>query len=305
MRTERPTAPARAFLLMLAAALLALVPASGASADPSAGGSSPLLRNLSLFGGLDGSKQPQDLGINANMGARVAVDAGLPLWSSAGLGLHVGGAANVSDAAVAVLDQIEGTSRRTQYYGTAGLFQRMAGATWGLAYDYQFNSYYDDFSLSQLRGQVGFRVSPRNEVGVWGTTALASDHGVMGDTNVSLEPISQLNAYLRHTWPSHARTSFWMGVAAGHENVVWVLPPDTRDQNVFVYGADLWVPLSGRVALTGAANFLTPTATGTVDAHLGLTFYPGGRVMNRDLDRFAPVQTVANNAAFSVDLTRD
>jgi hypothetical protein len=293
----------RTFFVILVAVLTAAFTLAtetfASSSQPSA-----FTRNFSLFAGLDGSKQPQDLGINANMGARFAVDSGLPLWRSMGLGLHVGAGANFSDAAVHVLDQIEGTSRRSQYYGAAGLFQRTQRASWALGYDYQFNSYYDDFSLGQLRGQVGYAVTPNNELGFWGTSGVQSDSGLMSDTAVNLEPITQVNAFLRHTWPSHAWTSVWFGFADGHDNVVWVLPPDTRNSNVFVYGADLRVPLSDRFAMTGAANFLTPTSTGTVDAHLGLTFYPGGGVMSRKMDAFAPVQTAANNSTFSVDLTR-
>jgi hypothetical protein len=263
------------------------------------------LRNLSLFAGLDGSKQPQDLGINANMGGRFAADMGLPLVPRAGLGLHLGLAADVSDAAVHVLDQIEGTSRRTQAYATVDVFQRTSARfTWALGYDFEHEWYYDHLQLGQVRGQAGYGVSKTNELGVWFAKSASGDDGVMGSTPVHLEPITQVNGYLRHTWPSFARTTVWAGFASGHDNVVWVLPPDSRNRDVFVYGADLHMPLSDRFAITGAANFLTPTATGTVDAHLGLTFYPGGAVLRAEPDAFAPVMTVANNPTFSVDLKR-
>ena len=58
----------------------------------------------------------------------------------------------------------------------------------------------------------------------------------------------------------------WLGVARGHHNVVWVFPDNSRTENVLVYGADLQLPLNDRFAVMGAANFLTPTSTGTVDA---------------------------------------
>jgi hypothetical protein len=50
--------------------------ASPAAAQQSAiGAPQPsIFENLSLFAGLDGSKQPQDLGINANMGLRLAAN---------------------------------------------------------------------------------------------------------------------------------------------------------------------------------------------------------------------------------------
>ena len=51
---------------------------------------------------------------------------------------------------------------------------------------------------------------------------------------------------------------------------------------------ELSVPLSDRFALTGATNLMTPAATGTVDAYMGVTFYPtrSGFLVARN--RFAP-----------------
>src|SRR5262249_44209568 len=70
---------------------------------------SGFLDNLSLFAGLDGSKSPQDLGINAHMGGRAAVNWGCPILEAIGLGFQVGTAVNYSDNAVAVLGEVNGT----------------------------------------------------------------------------------------------------------------------------------------------------------------------------------------------------
>jgi len=126
----------------------------------------------------------------------------------------------------------------------------------------------------------------------------------MGSTRVVLEPITQVNGYLRHRWPTAAWTTVWVGVAAGHHNIVWVLPDNSRDDNVLVYGAQLEMPLSDRFGVTGAANFLTPTATGTVDAYLGLTWYPGRSAQRRTAARYAPPIAVANNPWFAVNMSR-
>lgn len=98
--------------------------------------------------------------------------------------------------------------------------------------------------------------------------------------------------------------TFWLGVAAGHDNVVLVFPDDSRSDRVLVYGAALELPLSDRFAVSGAANFLTPTATGTVDAFLGLTFYPGKSAPRPSRPAFAPPQAVASNPMFAVNLRR-
>jgi len=113
-----------------------------------------------------------------------------------------------------------------------------------------------------------------------------------------------VNAYSRRTWASGARTSLWAGVANGHQNVVWVLPDNSRDTHVFVYGSELALPLSPRFEITGAANFITPTSTGTVDAFLGITFYPGRGGSRGARGTFAPLMSVANNPSFAVNLRR-
>jgi hypothetical protein len=272
---------------------------------PGTGQRAGWLDNLSLFVGPDGSKQPQDLGINANMGIRFAANLGFPIAEKSAIGAQIGAALNLSDAAVHVLDQVEGTSRRTQTYLTFGVFQRTSRDwNWALAYDALFQQYYDDFTLGQWRGQVGYAVTPRTEIGAWFAKSAKSDDGEMAETPVRLEPISQINGYTRLTWTNLAQTAVWVGMASHHHNVVWVFPDNSKDDYVLVYGADLYVPLSERFALLGAANFLTPTATGTVDAYLGVVFYPGRGAFRAVRNNFAPLQTVANNPSFSVNLRR-
>jgi hypothetical protein len=52
-------------------------PSPAAAAQSAIGAShSSIFENLSVFAGLDGSKQPQDLGINANMGLRLSANWG-------------------------------------------------------------------------------------------------------------------------------------------------------------------------------------------------------------------------------------
>ena len=264
-----------------------------------------VFENVELFVGLDGSKQPQDLGINANMGVRFAVNSGIPLSKRAGLGAQVGLGVNLSDAAVHVLDQIEGTSRRTQTFLTIGVFQQgVSRFSWAFGYDFLHETYYDTFNLGQLRGQAGYGVSADDELGAWFTKSIRSDNGAVATTSVRLDPITQVNGYFRHTWPTQARTTVWAGIATDHHNVVLVLPGDTRDENAVVYGARLEMPLSNRFSVTGSGNFITPTATGTVDAYLGLTYYPGRRGARIGRGQFAPPMTVGNNPEFAVDLSR-
>jgi hypothetical protein len=282
--------------------LLVLCPLLATAAHGQTPAHSPF-DDLELFAGLDGSKQPQDLGINANMGVRFAANLGVPVAERWHLGVQLGAGINLSDAAVHVLDQIEGTSRRTQTFVTAGLFQQPTPRlSWALGYDFLYEHYYDTFNLGQVRGQVGYQATPTNEIGTWFAASVRGQDGVMGTTPVRLDPISQANVYYRHTWPTLARTTVWAGVAAHHSDIVWVLPDNSRDTNIVVYGAQLELPLSERLSVTGSGNFLTPAGTGTVDAYLGITYYPGHKAMGRG--RFAPPLMLANNPEFAVDLRR-
>jgi hypothetical protein len=263
-----------------------------------------LLDNLSLFVGPDGSKQPQDLGINANMGIRLSANLGFPLLEDYGIGGQVGAACNLSDGAVHVLDQIEGSHNRQQTFVTIGAFSHSHPVTWALAYDILFERYYDNFTVSQLRGEAGYKLTSADEIGAWFTIGASGADAHMAGTPVRLDAISMVNGDWRRTWASGARTTLWAGVAGGHEELVWVIPGSTRLDHVFVYGADLQFPLNRRLDITGAANFITPTATGTVDAYLGVTFYPGRDGSASAHGRFAPPMTVANNPAFAVNLAR-
>jgi hypothetical protein len=283
-----------------------LVTQSPAAAQSVSSQSRPgIFENLSLFVGPDGSKQPQDLGINANMGIRFAANWGFPLVERLKIGAQVGAASDISDGAVHVLDQINGPGHRTQTFVTLGVFQRPSPRfNWGLAYDESYERYYDNFRFGQWRGQAGYGVTDDNEVGAWFTKAAQGDSGHMGTTAVHLDPITQVNGYTRHTWANSAQTTVWLGMANAHNDVVWVFPANPRDTHVLVYGAELSMPLSDRFAVTGSANFLTPTSTGTVDAFLGLTFFPGRSSFRAAHNAFTPIVPVANNPTMAINLRR-
>ncbi|MEZ5318791.1 MAG: DUF6666 family protein [Vicinamibacterales bacterium] len=264
----------------------------GAMAKPS---------GVELFAGPDGSKQPQDLGVNAHMGLRLSAD----WWrrrTAGGLGIQAGIGLNLSDAAVHVLDQIGGPSRRTQLFVTAGVFQRRGRVSWSAAWDHLRQAYYDTSNLDQVRAQVGIGVSESDEIGGWVSAGVRGADAVALDTPVRLDPIAQAVGYARRTWPTGGETTVWAGWAEGHDNVVLVFEDDTRSAPVFVYGAGVHLPLDDRFAIVGAANFITPAATGTVDAYLGVAFHPGGGARGGRASR--PFFSVANNPAFPINLKR-
>jgi hypothetical protein len=260
---------------------------------------------LSLFIGLEGSKQPQDFGVNAQFGGRTSVNWGAPLVESWGLGAQIGTSLNATADAVQVMQRTEGTSGRTQNFTTVGLFQRSAcGWDWAVAYDYLFENYYDRFDLGQWRLKLAYEFNPTNELGVWATISDRSDNGQYANIPVTLRPISQTNIYYRHTWRNCIDTTIWGGVADKHGQVNAVLGDLEPLRNQFTFGADLYIPLSDHLAIYGQGNFITPASSGTVDSYLGLEYFPRGGARMARQAQFAPLLPVAGSPTFATDLSR-
>ena len=261
--------------------------------------------NLSVFLGLEGSKQPQDFGVNAHFGGRAAVNWGLPISQKFGVGLQLGTAINATGNAVQVVERVEGSSGRTQNFTTVGVFQHARGGIiWGAGYDLLYQDYYDEFFLGQWRGAVGYDLSPRDQLGVQASLRDRDDDGFFGATAVELRPISMGSVYYRHIFASGARLGGWAGLADRHAEANAALGDLPAKDDPFLFGSDLFVPLNSYVALFGEANFIMPSDTGTVDAYLGVEIYPWGGARRGRNGRFAPVVPVANSTSFAVDLLR-
>jgi len=261
-----------------------------------------LFDNLSLFFGLDGSKEPADLGVNANFGYRFALNWGIPLLEQSGLGFQVGTAVNYSENAIRVLKYIDGTVDRWQNFTTFGLFQRAPnGWHWGVVYDFRFDDYYDRISAGQWRAQLSYEANPNNEFGFWATIRDHGDSASIGPISFSVEPISQYNVYWRHIWPNEIVTRFWVGIASEHSSFNLLLPAQSQVNHPFTFGADLFVPLTDHLAIFGEGHFITPNDTGTVTATLGIAWFPGS-ARGTARNRFAPLFPVANNTTFSLDV---
>jgi hypothetical protein len=262
------------------------------------------LDTLELFGGLEGSKQPQDFGVNAEFGGRLHVNWGVPLLPAWGIGVQVGTAVDLTDNAVQVFERLEGNSDRVQEFTTVGLFQRIGRLNWAVVYDFLYEDYYDKFDLGQVRAKVGYHITHCDEIGAWGTIATEKDSGTFGAIPVTLRPIDQASLFWRHTWENCSETTVWAGGCPGHGQVNLALGDLPPVGARVVFGADVHIPLSDSWALFGEANFLTPANSGTVDAYLGFAYYFGGTAHGFRQRQFAPVLPVADATSFAVDLGR-
>jgi len=261
------------------------------------------LDNFSLFAGLEASRQPQDLGVNANFGGNLSANIGMPLLEDLGLGLQAGIGLNLSKAGVRVLRVAEGTRSRVQWFGTIGVFERADSWYAGIAYDHQESSYYSQIQAGQIRSEVGFDVSPDDVVGAWGAVAVAGTDVSILAADLRIRPMNQLSIFWNHRWESGAETRFWLGVAGQHGTDIISLPDRNLTDPVAVFGLQVFVPLNNHFAMFGQGNFVTPSDTGTLDAYLGLAYFFGGTQESRT-NRFAPVLPVANNPTMPLDLRR-
>lgn len=260
-----------------------------------------VLDNLSVFLGLDASRQPQDLGINANFGSYMSGNLGIPLVPEWGLGAQLGMGVTLSKAGVKVLRVVEGTRNRTQWFTTVGLFKRSESWYAGVGYDFQVADYYDRIEAGQVRSEIGTRIDDQNEIGLWGTLAADGDRVRILDADFKVRPMSQINLFWNHRWKFGAETRLWLGVAGQHGTDIVLLRDTHRTDPSITFGLQVFVPLNDRLALFGQGNFVTPSDTGTLDAYLGFAYFFGGAREHRT-NRYAPVLPVANNPTFALDL---
>ncbi len=259
--------------------------------------------DLSFFGGIDGSKQPQDFGVNANLGFQGSVNAGIPLNEELGLGLQIGTGIVASDNAVRVYELLGVDTHRTQSFTTLGIFQRCDnGFTWAVAHDFLVQDSFDDFFVSQWRLRAAMDADACNQFGVTAQIADRADAGLFGATPVVLRPITQATCYWRHQWESSVQTTGWIGIAEGHGENNAVTGPSAAKDAVPVFGADILAPLNDHLAIYGETNLMMPADTGTVDAFLGIQWFPGGGARKARRTPFSPVLSVAAPTTFSVDL---
>lgn len=261
------------------------------------------LRHLTFFSGIDGSKQPQDFGVNANLGLQAHGNTSFVLNEESGLGLQLGTGLVASQNAVQVYELLGEATDRVQSYTTAGLFQRTdSGFLWALAHDLLVEESYDRFVLSQWRGRVGYDTDEANQFGLTAQVRALDDSGAFNNAPVTLRTINQGSVYWRHVWESETQTTFWLGLAEGHGENNAVTGPAPAKDTVPLFGADFLAPLNDHWALYGETNLIMPADTGTVDAFLGFVWYPGGGAKLARRTAFAPVLPVASPTTVSVDL---
>ncbi|WP_218934000.1 DUF6666 family protein [Rubripirellula lacrimiformis] len=257
---------------------------------------------LTMFSGIDGSKQPQDYGVNANLGVRFAAEWAAPLSTEWGLGYQIGTAFEPSDNAVQVFELLGEDTTRIQNHTTAGVFHRGERLGWGIVHDFLYQDGFDTVTLGQWRARIGYRLTPLTEMGVTGRARSTGDDATFNGSNVRLQTVDQVSAYIRRTFDTGVQGTLWMGIADGHSESNAVVGTKAPFDESMVIGADILCPLNESFAIYGETNLIFPADTGTVDAMLGIQWYPGGNAKRARRQQYSAFLPTASDSTFSVDL---
>lgn len=278
----------------------------------------PLLA-INGFVGFDSFKGVSDFALQSNFGAVAGFNASVPLFSLAerGFGWQVGVSHGVYDWDGRV--GLNDGSGQQQTFVTTGFFRKAAVGeklSFGLVYDWMFNENWGVAStsptLGQWRGQVEYAVSESNSFGLRGAlrdnTAREGVEATFDDTEIaaliSNRAISHAEFFWHHQFESKADSFLWIGGTQDDR-----LNEDESLCNI-VLGASIEAPLSERLALYGAGEYLHPTSTAGVvgsveegfNVSAGIVWYFGCHAKDRSIHgTYGPYMPVANNSTFLVD----
>ncbi|MCC9645001.1 hypothetical protein LOC71_22215 [Rhodopirellula sp. JC740] len=257
---------------------------------------------LSFLAAIDGSKQPQDYGVNADLGLRLRGQYAGPLIEELGVGFQFGSALTWTDNAVRVFELLGEDTNRFQSHTTIGVFQRVNRWRWGGVFDHLYQDGFDASNLGQFRGRVSYDVTDNTQIGLTGRLRAYDDTVEFLGNSVTLRSINQGDAYIRHFFETGVQATCWLGLAEEHgeSNAAFGAVPAHDD--AIVFGADFYAPLNNSLALYGETNLTTPADTGTVDAFLGMVYYPFSNAKVAHHRRWAPLLPTAAPTSFGVDL---
>lgn len=191
---------------------------------------------------------------------------------------------------------------RNQLFVTAAVFRRVDwGVQFGLALDYQQDSWHYDVSISQLRGELSWVYPCAHEVGLWfnagtntdtySTTFAANNRVITGRA----DPTDIFAIFYRHRFSIEGEpvAKFSAGVTDASDGLL---------------NADVLLPFSPSWGLRAGATWLIPRETSgrggqreeAWNVSLSLVWYPGQR-LGWKKDYYRPLFDVADNGTFLVD----
>ena len=200
-------------------------------------------------------------------------------------------------------DTTQASSLETQYYITAGFYQRSdvsAGenVSWAIVYDQFFGHNWgmaaNELAVGQIRSLVGYAVTDWMEFGVWSTIHT----NTTGTSFGPFRAMNQGNFYVKNSYDFGGTTMFYAGA---------VDPADVASWQLGFLGV---APLNDRLSLYGNYVYSFPgSATGVVGSNeylwafsAGLAYSFGGKAVARNISgqQGLPLLPVANNGSLLI-----
>jgi hypothetical protein len=254
-----------------------------------------LLRNATLFAGVQGFKGPMDLGVNGNFGFHEGVNFGGPLGDPWDLGFQLGFEAVQSNFFGSPTVANDGNGR-DQLFFTAGIFRRAvcSGLQGGVVFDYMRDNYFSQADLKQVRSETSLVFDNWHEIGYWGAYGVSKDRLDLGGESLEfLQPNDIFALFYRRHFTGGGQGRIWGGLTGMGEGVV---------------GADATIPLGTSWALENNVIFVIPDAgpaTGAQEQEswsvsIQLVWYPGRSSRCVFQNPHHPLFGVADNSSFLV-----
>ena len=208
------------------------------------------------------------------------------------------------------------SNTQQQTFVTVGIFRRADadrpvsfGVVYNLMINDGFGAYQQSFTLGQVRAQLAYAFTARDEVGIWGTIRNGQEikYDPLGN-QLQYRAISQGSLFWHHKFgPGGA--DLWLAAGLPSAYRLNNTPgTSTREVSRTISSASGWKPPSATVgSFSPASQGWRPTNAAShnalFDIMSGISFYPSGNARSRTVagQSWMPYLPVANNGSFMVD----
>lgn len=267
--------------------------------------------------GYDSFNHIPDTNFTSNYGASGGANLGGPLpgLQDYGIGWQAGATFGIYDWKGRTGLGAQRDQSQNMFFSTLGIFRRADACnpvSWSVGFDQLSATRYGTLTqspyLQQIRVQIGYALSARNEIGMWGTAATNKSVRSLPPSplRISYRAINQLNTYWHHKYDFGGDSWLYAGVPLGNR-----LSPLEGTLGSWIIGGMALAPMSDNLSLYGNFSYMNPSAGAgppgsfdeTMSVGLGLVWYPGRHARSRTVGgrTWMPQLPVANNSTFLVD----
>lgn len=253
-------------------------------------------RDLSIYAGVQGFKDPIDLGENGDFGFHEGANWGMPLWGCSGVGIQLGFEFDHSDLAP---NATVFGDHRNQYFMTGGVFYRPTrecGWQGGIVWDYLDDEFYDSVKVGQLRGNLSYVVD-WSEVGFEFAVGVHSDKTstIPFDTGIGTiyQPVDLYTLYYGRRLANGGEFKVYGGLADGLGGIV---------------GSTLDIAISDSFSLQGDFSYIIAdhVPAGQIPGEsanlaFSIVWHPGCHARDTFDSAYRPLFNVADNSSFIVN----